>query len=95
MVNGQASLTFAKSNNKKTKPKSVIQKYNKASEVCSDIATFLSTCGQTEFEEKLTVLMNLKTECQCSQITHNHSSQEMHSARYPVHSENRGKLGLD
>ena len=68
---GQASLTFAKSNNKKTKPKSVIQKYNKASEVCRDIATFLSTCGQTEFEEKLMVLTNLKTEWQCSQITHN------------------------
>ena len=53
-----------------TKQKSVIQKYNKASEVCRDIATFLSTCGQTEFEEKLMVLTNLKTEWQCSQITH-------------------------
>ena len=40
------------------------------SEVCRDIATFLSTCGQTEFEEKLMVLTNLKTEWQCSQITH-------------------------
>ena len=40
---GQASLTLAKRNNKKSKLKSVIQKYNKASMVCRDNATFLPT----------------------------------------------------
>ena len=49
----------------------MIEKFNKANEVCRDIATFLSSCGQAEFQEKLAVLINLKTEWQCSQITHN------------------------
>ena len=36
---GQASVTVAKRKDKRTKPKSVIEKYNKASEICRDIAT--------------------------------------------------------
>ena len=33
------------------------------------LATFLSMCGQTEFNEKLDVLTHLKSEWQCSQAT--------------------------
>ena len=57
--------------NKRTKkkvsqPYSVIEKFNKAMELCRDMTTFLSTCGQSEFNEKLDVLN--KSEWQCSQV---------------------------
>ena len=50
-------------------PKSVIEKFNKAYDLCRDIAQFLSTCGDKEFQEKLSHLISLKSEWQCTQLT--------------------------
>ena len=46
-------------NNKASEPKTVTEKFNKALEVCRDMATFLSICGQKEFDEKLIILCSL------------------------------------
>ena len=54
---------------KRQQPKSVIEKFNKAYDLCRDIAQFLSTCGENEFQEKMSVLNTIKTEWQCSQDT--------------------------
>ena len=36
----------------KINPKSTIEIFNKAIEICRDLATFISTCGQKELSEK-------------------------------------------
>ena len=54
-----------------SKPKTVIEKFNTAYGICRDIATFLSSCGEKEFQEKIEILKNLKNEWQCSQFTTN------------------------
>ena len=66
----QTSTLVNKTPSKKhNMPKSVIEKFNKAYDLCRDIAQFLSTCGENEFQEKMTVLNTLKSEWQCSQVT--------------------------
>ena len=66
----QTSTLVNKAPSKKhNKPKSVLEKFNKAYDLCRDIAQFLSTCGENEFQEKMTVLNTLKSELQCSQVT--------------------------
>ena len=93
VVTFQASVTVAKSKDKKTKPKSVIEKKKKkkkktekASEIWRDSATFLSACGQIEFDEnEINYFENLKTEWQCSQLAQNvvlvlkYSRKQQHS----------------
>ena len=66
----QTSTIVNKSSLKNShQPKSVIEKFNKAYDLCRDIAQFLSTCGENEFQEKMSVLNTLKTKWKCSQIT--------------------------
>ena len=66
----QTSTIVNKSSLKNShQPKSVIEKFNKAYDLCRDIAQFLSICGENEFQEKMSVLNSLKTEWQRSQIT--------------------------
>lgn len=50
LLTPKASVTVSKC--KKNQPKSVFEKFNKASEICRDIANLLPTCGEAEFEEK-------------------------------------------
>ena len=64
-----STIVNRRSTKQSLQPKSVIEKFNKAYDLCRDIAQFLSTCGEKEFLEKLSVLSTLKTEWQCSQST--------------------------
>ena len=56
----------------KINPKSTIELFNKAIEICRDLATFISTCGQKELSEKkkIAILQKMKLDWQCSQDTH-------------------------
>ena len=54
----------------KINPKTTIEKFIKAIEICRDLVTFISTCGEIEFSEKIATLQKLKLDWQCSQDTH-------------------------
>ena len=75
-----------------SKPKTVIEKFNTAYGICRDIATFLSSCGEKEFQEKIEILKNLKNEWQCSQfttnVTHDQTKNVSNLDSIPCASEN-------
>ena len=45
----------------KINPKTTIEKFIKAIEICRDLATFISTCGEIEFSEKNSDITKIET----------------------------------
>ena len=78
-LTSQTSVTVNKG--VKSKTRSVTEKIDSANEICRDIATFLSTCGEKEFHEKLTFLKYLKTDWQCLQISNLPVTDEVQNKR--------------
>ena len=65
----QKSIRTKIENKNKKQPKTTIDKYNKAIAVCRDLATFISTCGENGFSEKLSMLKKLHSNWQSTQET--------------------------
>ena len=65
----QTSTEIKRKKKEKNKPKTTINKYNKAIAVCRDLATFISTCGEKEYTEKLTILSKLHSDWQSTRET--------------------------